>query len=181
MGTRFCATDKRSAITGGNACRPDRSRKAVKRPGYTGVAPTAPESDQLMSGVISGILRCPGECAAISGRNQFGALVIAGPAIENTPLFCALSSAEFRFTFQVPAREYWFTSYHCTSKRGACLPAGPGPPMPVICPKIPRPDVHRNVIVLTAIWEYFGVFILVPVPTFNSARSSIVWPCNTVL
>src|ERR1035437_5117683 len=39
----FCATDKRSAITGGNACRPDRSRKAVKRPGYTRLAPTAPE------------------------------------------------------------------------------------------------------------------------------------------
>src|ERR1035438_4985172 len=77
----------------------------IKRPGYTGVAPTAPESDQLMSGVISGILRCPGECAAISGRNQLGALVIAGPAIENTPLFCALSSAEFRFTFQVPDRK----------------------------------------------------------------------------
>src|ERR1035441_1489432 len=31
---------------------------------------------------------------------------------------------------------------------------GPGPPMPVICPKIPHPDVHRNVIILTAISEF---------------------------
>jgi len=43
-----CATDKRSAITGGNACRPDRSRKAVKRPGYAGFCPDRPGSDYLM-------------------------------------------------------------------------------------------------------------------------------------
>jgi hypothetical protein len=41
-----CATDKRSAITGGNACRPDRSREAVKRPGYTRFGSTAPELTQ---------------------------------------------------------------------------------------------------------------------------------------
>src|SRR5664280_2215555 len=46
----FCATDKRSAIAGGNASRPDRSREAVKRPGYTGLAPTAPEVTNCCSG-----------------------------------------------------------------------------------------------------------------------------------
>ena len=45
---RFCATDKRSAINGGNACRPDRPRKAVKRLGYTGFVPDRPGSDNLM-------------------------------------------------------------------------------------------------------------------------------------
>jgi hypothetical protein len=46
----LCATDKRSAITGGKACRPNRSREAVKRPGYTGLAPTAPEVTNCMFG-----------------------------------------------------------------------------------------------------------------------------------
>lgn len=50
MMTGFCATDERSAITGGNACRPDRSREAVKRPGFTGLAPTAPEVNNLCIG-----------------------------------------------------------------------------------------------------------------------------------
>jgi hypothetical protein len=31
----------------GTACRPDRPRKAVKRPGYTGFAPAAPEVTNL--------------------------------------------------------------------------------------------------------------------------------------
>src|ERR1039458_1474204 len=52
---QLCATDKRSAITGGNACRPDRSREAVKRPGYTGLAPTAPEMTKIDVLVISGM------------------------------------------------------------------------------------------------------------------------------
>src|ERR1039457_4019087 len=39
---RFCATDKRGAITGGNACRPNRSREAVKRPGYIRGLPRPP-------------------------------------------------------------------------------------------------------------------------------------------
>src|ERR1017187_1648663 len=51
---QLCATDKRSAITGGNACRPDRSREAVKRPGYTGLAPTAPEMTKLMCWLFRG-------------------------------------------------------------------------------------------------------------------------------
>jgi hypothetical protein len=42
---RFCATDKRNATTGGNACRPDRSREAVKRPGYTGLASNRPGNE----------------------------------------------------------------------------------------------------------------------------------------
>src|ERR1035441_9079111 len=60
MITNFCATDKRSAITGGNACRADRSREAAKRPGYMGLAPDRPGSDHLMYWSFRGShVKCP--------------------------------------------------------------------------------------------------------------------------
>src|SRR5450432_302613 len=82
---RFCATDKRSAITGGNACRPDRPRKAVKRPGYTGFVPDRPGSDNLMGrywsfrvSVSAQTWKAPG-LKIHPGSDQLGVFVTSGP------------------------------------------------------------------------------------------------------
>jgi hypothetical protein len=42
MQSMFYATVKRSAITAGDACRPERSQKADKRMGYLRLAAAAP-------------------------------------------------------------------------------------------------------------------------------------------
>lgn len=48
-GNKFCATGKRSAITGGHVYRPIHSRKAAKRSGYWVYRPTAPEVTSMSS------------------------------------------------------------------------------------------------------------------------------------